>query len=414
MLITVDGSALDADPSPGQCLRTLLRESGVHAVKKGCDTGDCGACTVLVDGVPTHSCVLPAHRAENADVRTAAGVPDAVPAAFARAAGFQCGYCTPGIVTTVTGLGHAPCARDGGPTQRTAAMKGNLCRCTGYRAISDALDGVSNTCAAGRIGSPVAAPATERVVRGAEPYTLDTDTTGCAHLAVLRSPHAHARIVTIDASRALALDGVVAVLTHRDDPGVLFSTARHQRRTDDPDDTRVLDRIVRYHGQRVAAVVAETAALARRACELLEVRYEVLPSVLDPEAARVPGAPAIHGDKDRGDRGRAARIADPSRNVVARWRGHVGNVDAGVRRAAHVVSGTWRTSRVQHTHLETHAAIVRHVDGGPRVGGTLDVRSSTQVPFLVRDELAWIFGLDREDLRVHAARVGGGSAPSRR
>ncbi|MBM7230987.1 molybdopterin-dependent oxidoreductase [Dietzia cinnamea] len=408
MLITVDGRTLDADPRPGQCLRTLLRESGVHAVKKGCDTGDCGACTVLVDGVPTHSCVLPAHRAEGADVRTAAGVPDAVPAAFARAAGFQCGYCTPGMVTTVTGLGHAPCARDGGPAPRTAAMKGNLCRCTGYRAISDALDGVSNTCAAGRIGSPVAAPATERVVRGAEPYTLDTDTTGCAHLAVLRSPHAHARIVTIDASRALALDGVVAVLTHRDDPGVLFSTARHQRRTDDPDDTRVLDRIVRYHGQRVAAVVAETAALARRACELLEVRYEVLPSVLDPEAARAPGAPAIHGDKDRGDRGREARIADPSRNVVARWRGHVGNVDAGVRRAAHVVSGTWRTSRVQHTHLETHAAIVRHVDGGPRVGGTLDVRSSTQVPFLVRDELAWIFGLDREDLRVHAARVGGG------
>ncbi|KZO58107.1 molybdopterin-dependent oxidoreductase [Dietzia cinnamea] len=408
MLITVDGRTLDADPRPGQCLRTLLRESGVHAVKKGCDTGDCGACTVLVDGVPTHSCVLPAHRAEGADVRTAAGVPDAVPAAFARAAGFQCGYCTPGMVTTVTGLGHAPCARDGGPAPRTAAMKGNLCRCTGYRAISDAVDGVSNTCAAGRIGSPVAAPATERVVRGAEPYTLDTDTTGCAHLAVLRSPHAHARIVTIDASRALALDGVVAVLTHRDDPGVLFSTARHQRRTDDPDDTRVLDRIVRYHGQRVAAVVAETAALARRACELLEVRYEVLPSVLDPEAARAPGAPAIHGDKDRGDRGREARIADPSRNVVARWRGHVGNVDAGVRRAAHVVSGTWRTSRVQHTHLETHAAIVRHVDGGPRVGGTLDVRSSTQVPFLVRDELAWIFGLDREDLRVHAARVGGG------
>ncbi|AWH96337.1 molybdopterin-dependent oxidoreductase [Dietzia psychralcaliphila] len=408
MKISVDGRGYAPTPRPGQCLRTLLRELGQFAVKKGCDTGDCGACTVLVDGVPTHSCVLPAHRAEGTDVRTAAGVPDAVPEAFARAAGFQCGYCTAGMVTTVTGLDHAPCARDGGPAARTAAMKGNLCRCTGYRAIEDALDGAANTCPAGGIGRPVAAPATERVVRGAEPFTLDTELTGCAHLAVLRSPHAHARIVEIDASRALAMDGVVAVLTHHDDPDVLFSTARHQRRTDDPDDTRVLDPVVRYHGQRVAAVVAETPQLARLACREIDVRYEVLPSVLDPEVARRPGAPAIHGDKIHGDKGSASRIADPARNVVASWRGEVGRVDAGVARAAHVVTGTWRTSRVQHTHLETHAVIVRHVDGGPRCGGSLDIRSSTQVPFLVRDELAWIFGLERDDLRVHAARVGGG------
>lgn len=404
MKISVDGRDYAPTPRPGQCLRTLLRELGQVAVKKGCDTGDCGACTVLVDGVPTHSCVLPAHRAEGADVHTAAGVPDEVPEAFARAAGFQCGYCTAGTVTTVTGLDHAPCARDGGPAARTAAMKGNLCRCTGYRSIEDALDGAANACPAGGIGSPVAAPATDRVVRGAEPFTLDTTLTGCAHLAVLRSPHAHARIVEIDASRALAMPGVVAVLTHHDDPDVLFSTARHQRRTDDPDDTRVLDPVVRYHGQRVAAVVAETAQLARLACGEIDVRYEVLPSVLDPEAARQPGAPAVHGDKSPGSH----RIADPARNVVACWRGAVGDVDAGVARAAHVVAGTWSTSRVQHTHLETHAVIVRHVDGGPRCGGALDIRSSTQVPFLVRDELAWIFGLERDDLRVHAARVGGG------
>ncbi|MGN0099479.1 MAG: molybdopterin-dependent oxidoreductase [Dietzia sp.] len=403
MLITVDGRALDAAPRPGQCLRTLLRESGVHAVKKGCDTGDCGACTVLLDGVPTHSCVLPAHRAEGADVRTAAGVPDAVPEAFARAAGFQCGYCTPGMVATVTGLDRAPCARDGGPTARPAAMKGNLCRCTGYRAITDALDGVDNACPSGRIGDPVAAPATARVVRGREPYTLDTDLTGCAHLAVLGSPHAHARIVSIDARRALATEGVIAVLTHHDDPGVPFSAARHQNRSDDPDDTRVLDRVLRHRGQRVAAVVAETASLARRACLEIDVTYEVLEPVFDPEVARAPGAPLLHGDA-----GPDSRIADPSRNVVAQFHAQHGDLADGIASAAHVVRGTWSTARVQHAHLETHSVIARLVDGGPGLGGSLDVRSSTQVPFLVRDELAHVFGLDRDAVRVHAARVGGG------
>ena len=403
MRLVIDGQDTELDPRPGQCLRTLLRESGVYAVKKGCDTGDCGACTVLVDGLPTHSCVLPAHRADGARISTAAGIPDEVPEAFAAAAGFQCGYCTPGMVTTVTGLDRAPCARDGGPAARTAAMKGNLCRCTGYRAIEDALDGVTRTRRSGGIGDPVAAPASDRVVRGREPYTLDTDVTGCVHLAVLHSPHAHARITHIDADRAREMDGVVAVLTHADDPGVPFSAARHQNRTDDPDDTRVLDRVIRYRGQRVAAVVAETAAIARRACLEIAVEYEVLEPVYDPEVARAPGAPLLHADAAPD-----SRIADPSRNVVAQFHSQVGDLAAGVASAAHVVRGTWSTARVQHAHLETHSVIARLIDGGPARGGTLDVRSSTQVPFLVRDELAHVFGLDRDDVRVHAARVGGG------
>ncbi|MDV8001497.1 molybdopterin-dependent oxidoreductase [Rhodococcus sp. IEGM 1408] len=418
MRVVIDGQDVQLDPRPGQCLRTLLRESGVHAVKKGCDTGDCGACTVLLDGVPTHSCVLPAHRADGAEIRTAAGVPARVPEAFAAAAGFQCGYCTPGMVTTVTGLDRAPCARDGRPAARVAAMKGNLCRCTGYRAIEDGIDGAVCAHRSGRIGDPVAAPASDRVVRGREPYTLDTDLTGCAHLAVLHSPHAHARITSIDASRALAMKGVVAVLTHHDDPGVPFSAARHQNRSDDPDDTRVLDQVIRYRGQRVAAVVAETVAIARRACLEIDVEYEVLEPVLEPEAARAPGAPLLHSGA-----GADSRIADPSRNVVAQFHAEHGDLAAGIAAAAHVVEGTWSTARVQHAHLETHAVIARLIDGGPGGGGpgqggsaggglgdggTIDVRSSTQVPFLVRDELAHVFGLDRDDVRVHAARVGGG------
>lgn len=122
-----------------------------------------------------------------------------------------------------------------------------------------------------------------------------------------------ARITSIDTSRAEALPGVHLVLTHRDAPDVLYSTGRHQSRLDDPDDTRMLDPVLRFAGQRVAVVVAETVATAQEACRLVDVEYEVLPAVLDPDAARRPGAPLVHGDKDPV----VSRIAEPTRNVVA-------------------------------------------------------------------------------------------------
>jgi putative selenate reductase molybdopterin-binding subunit len=400
MSVEINGKSTSQAPRPGQCLRTFLRELGHFGVKKGCDAGDCGACTVLLDGEPVHSCLIPAFRADGHSVTTIEGLaPEGgthpMQQAFIDAQAFQCGFCTAGMILTCASLNQAQ-RQDLG-----AALKGNLCRCTGYRAIEDALQGKHNIeeVAPGEaFGRSLPAPAGPLVVKGKARYTFDTEIEGLHHIKLLRSPHPHAKIISIDKRAALAVPGVRAVLSFEDAPDRLFSTARHEKTWMDPDDTRVLDNVVRFVGQKIVAVVAETEAAAEEGCRRLKVDYELLPAVIDPERAIAPGAPVIHPGKTA-----EQRVSDAERNVVAECHGEYGDVAAALAASAATYEGTYKSQRVQHAALETHGGLA-FVDAD----GVLNIRSSTQVPFLTRRSICDLFDLPSDKVRVFCERVGGG------
>lgn len=400
MSFEINGHSFPEQPQAGQCLRTFLRQLGHFGVKKGCDAGDCGACTVLLDGEPVHSCIIPAFRAEGHAVTTIEGLASEggihpMQQAFLDAQGFQCGFCTAGMIVTCASLNQAQRADLG------ASLKGNLCRCTGYRTIEDALDGKCNVENAGpgtAFGRSLPAPAGLQVVTGKARYTFDVTMDDLLHIKMLRSPHPHARIVSIDASAAQAMPGVHAVLTHADAPATLFSTARHEIDAMDPEDTRILDDTVRFIGQKVAAVVADSEAIAEEACRRIDVVYDILPAVFDPAAAIAPGAPVIHPDKRP-----VHRVSNAARNVIAETHGEFGDVAAALASSAVTYEGTFTTQRVQHGHLETHGGMA-WLDAD----GILNIRSSTQTPFLTRRALAQLYDLPSDKVRVFCERVGGG------
>jgi putative selenate reductase molybdopterin-binding subunit len=396
MNLTVNGKKLSAPPAPGQCLRTYLRDHGWFGVKKGCDQGDCGACTVYIDGKPFHSCLVPAFRAEGREVTTIEGLAKdgklhPMQQAFLDAQAFQCGFCAAGMILTSATFS----AEDRNDLPRL--LKGNLCRCTGYHAIDDALHGVVNVeedVAGEACGRSLRNPFAEGIVTGKPEYTLDVPPMdGMLHLKVLRSPHPHARIKSIKRDKAEAVPGVVAVYTWEDVPRKLYSTATHEDHLVDPDDTYILDNIVRFVGQRVAAVVAETEGQAEEACRLIEVEYELLEPVFDPETAMEPTAPILHEKKSVAYRD----------NIYVDIHGELGSVERGFAEADAIHEMTYHTSRVQHVHLETHGSIAWRGEDG-----RLHVRTSSQAPFIAKQKLCYLFGLFDRQVHVFTERLGGG------
>ncbi|MEY2394412.1 MAG: hypothetical protein QOF94_757, partial [Acidobacteriaceae bacterium] len=277
MKYKINGKSFSAEPRPGQCLRTFLRDLGWFGVKKGCDAGDCGACTVWLDSKPVHSCLVPAFRAEGREVTTVQGLAHngalhPMQKAFLNAQAYQCGFCTAGMIMTSASLSEEQ------KKDIPFHLKGNLCRCTGYHAIEDALHGIvsiEDDKVGQACGTSIQNPLGESIVTGNAHYTMDVAMEGMLHLKVVRSPHAHARIKAIRKEKALAVPGVHAVFTWEDVPRRLYTTATHDDFHVDPDDTYMLDSVARFIGQRVVAVVAETEGAAEEACRLVEVDYEV-------------------------------------------------------------------------------------------------------------------------------------------
>lgn len=400
---------------PGTSLLSLLRGLGWAGVHRVCETGDCGACTVWVDGSPIHSCIYLAMRSQNHAITTIEGLAQdghlsLMQQAFLEKQGFQCGFCTSGMVMSAEKVAMKS------ESDLRLAMRGNLCRCTGYEAIVESIqlgkksanaqemrrwgDGEVKTddslIPSPQIGQSIPKQDGPDIVTGKPLYTPDWTPPGLLHLKVLRSPHPHARIRQICTEKALALPGVHAVLTYKDVPRRAYSTAGHAEPVPDPLDHYILDTKVRFIGDRVAAVVADSVAIALSACQLIEVDYEILPHVVDPVTA-MGSENVIHDEPE------SSQIYDTQHNIASRVFLHSGDVEQGFAEADLVIENTYRLPPVQHTHLEPHISISWFDEDG-----TLVVRSSTQVPFHCQRELAKLFDLPKEKIRVYKAKLGGG------
>ena len=462
---TLNGSRVAAEVLESTTVLSLLRDQyGIFGVKHGCETGECGACTVLLDGIPVNTCVMLAPQIDGRQIETIEAVGEhpaqgwrqsaglhPIQQAFVETGAIQCGYCTPAMVLAAKALIEV----NPDPTEEQVrdALSGVLCRCTGYekpvlailragaRMRGEEVDPISGLIplpldlfpapepqedlGPGEIGPEVATQtsvmpqikfspdwATRSVVGRPEPkvdavklvqgkpaFTADLEMRGMLVAKVLHSEVAHARIKQIDVSKARALPGVAAVLTWQDIPRVVYSTAGQSDPIPGPLDTFSLDKKVRFVGDRVAFLAAESEEIAEHALKLIEVEYEQLPAVLDMRDALKEDAPQIHDEEEYVH----FADSDPSRNLAAEIRIDIGDVEAGFEEADHIIEDVYQVPKVQQAHIEPHV-VVTYWDEDDR----LVIRSSTQVPFHIRRQLAPVLNIPPKRIRVIKPRIGGG------
>jgi 2-furoyl-CoA dehydrogenase large subunit len=390
--LTVNGQRRVCETAGRTSLADLLRD-GLHltGTHLGCEHGVCGCCTVLLDGEPVRSCIILAAQADGHSITTieGAGRPDGglspVQEAFCQAHALQCGYCTPGMVLAAQALlGANPAPA---PADIDEALGGNICRCTGYVQIREAVD----LAARQQPGPGPQVPVREdrRFVTGRGRYAADIAPPGTLHAGLVPSPYAHARINSIDVAGALRLDGVVAVVTGAD----LVKTTEPLRQYLHLPAVQwrpLATDAVRYAGEWVAVVVATSRAVAEDAAELVDVDYDPLPAVLDPERAIGAGAPLVHPPLGS--------------NVLAHKEYAWGDVAADFARADAVARVRVRWNRSSTVPLETFG-VVASWDPGRCL---LDVWASVQMPQFP-DQLAHALRLATNQVRVHFDVDVGGS-----
>ncbi len=403
---------------PGLGLLELLRACRCASVKFSDERGEGGADTILMDDRPFSAAGLPAWRAEGASIETLEGLRDQLwvrelSETFMAEGAVQCGYCTPAFLLQLEALRR----RDPEPDEAGIidALAPVFCRCTGMvkplRAakvafgLLPARKPVTGTDDHRLIGSDTRRVDARGLLRGEPVFAGDLPADDALILKILPSPHAHARIRDIDTSAALALPGVVEVLTWRDLPRRAYTSAGQGFPEPSPYDCYMLDEKLRHVGDKVALVAAETAEAAAAALAAIRVDYEVLPHFIDEREAQVEGAPVIH-DEPRPDDPQAELLfwpADPAHNLAARTALDMGDPDAAFNVAEHVLEREYRTHQVQHCSLEPHVCL-SHLDAD----GRLVIQSSSQVPFHVRRVVARLLELPVSRVRVIKTRVGGG------
>ena len=398
----INGRKVARSAQPYQRLLDFLRDDmNLTGTKDGCGAGECGACSVFVDGVLMKSCLMPVGKAQGTTIETVEGLArkgdlSLLQQAFHKTGASQCGYCIPGMVMAATAaLRVNPFADREEIKER---LGGNICRCTGYQKIFDAVE-LARDVQNGRL--PVTALAENEVadgkyiganvrrldapgkVSGALKYAGYMTMPHMLHMQVLRSPHPHAIIESIDTSEAEAMEGVEGVITCADVPGEDgFGVFVH--------DQPVMARgKVRYVGEAVAAVAAEDVVTAKRALAKIKVVYKPLPAVFDAFAAMKQGAPVVHDYAQD--------------NVTKHIPIRKGDIEKGFARSDLVVEQDYETQAIEHAYLEPEAGL-GYVDAD----GVVTIVSPSQNITHHRHMLAKIIKKPISKVRFIMSPVGGG------